>query len=530
MRDDGSGMSGEDLRLCTTEHATSKIRTIEDLEQSTSLGFRGEALSSIATVADLTITSATADDSSANRLHVVFGSAEELVSVPGARGTSVEVRRLFANLPARRKFLSRTAGESTAIGATILEKALPVPQVRFSWSSENGRLRALAPGTIRERVAAVFGDRVPAERLHEVHGTGERFRLKLIAAEPEIARRDRRLIQTYVNGRRVWEYKLIQGIEYAYQDVQHGGQFPAVALLLDIDPELVDFNIHPAKKEVRLRELSELRSSVVNVLRGFLRAWIVKRVQMGEELWATPPNRHEDPRGQRGDRWPKMDESTPRRRATDRATPVAHRPPPSGRSTPPPVPFGHEQRAVAEIPRADDLRFVGTLFDTFLIVERESRAFVIDQHAAHERILYDRFAVARSSQGLLVPEDFDVTADQDSSLRRHRDDYAKLGISLEPVAAQKWRLTALPAEYREQTEDLIETILQLHGLEEELDREFLAEMACKAAVRAGDYIDELSGLELARRTLALPIPRCPHGRPLWVELDRYDLEKLIGRR
>lgn len=543
VRDDGRGMGMDDLALCPREHATSKIRTIEDLEHTTSLGFRGEALASISAVSELTITSALPEESRAHRLRVDFGEERDVETVAGPPGTTVEVRRLFANLPARRNFLSRAAAEATAIRNTILDKALPVPALRLSYGASDRSPQVLAPETLLERVAAVFGNRIPPQKLHEIYGGGEGFAIRLIAAEPEIARRDRRLIQVFVNGRRIWEYKLIQGIEYAYQDVQHGGLFPAVALLVDIDPELVDFNIHPAKREARIRNLPEVRGRVVELLRSFLRAWVVKRVQLGEELWkrGERPGSLNPEHGSGGGGSPGAFSASGSRRdvAPPPGGPVSAYTP--GRTGPASVPFGHQHRAVpgrttddmaaAESPTEDDrLRYVGTLFETFVVVELDQQAYVIDQHAAHERILYDRFSTARSSQGLLVPEEFEVTADQDGALERHREAYAELGISLERVGGRRWSLTAIPPAYREQTEDLIETIAELGGLEEEFDRKFLAQMACKAAVRAGDYLDEISALELARRTLALPVPRCPHGRPLWLELDRESLEKLIGRR
>lgn len=172
----------------------------------------------------------------------------------------------------------------------------------------------------------------------------------------------------------------------------------------------------------------------------------------------------------------------------------------------------------------------GTLFGTFLIVERGTSAWIIDQHAAHERLLYDRFAAARTSQQLLVPDEFEVSPDQDQLLQRHQQEYGAIGIVLERVAVGRWQLTAMPGEYRENSEDLIETILELGGLQEALDRKFIAEMACKAALKAGDYLDGITALDLAERTLALAEPRCPHGRPLYLELTQDRLERLIGRR
>jgi DNA mismatch repair protein MutL len=539
VHDNGRGMSAADLELCWQPHATSKIRTIEDLEDTRSLGFRGEALASIAAVSELTVRSSEASASAGRALTVRQGELVGIQPAPPMTGTTVEVLRLFANLPARRRFLSRPQAETQAIRNVILDKALPFPTVRFSHSSGSGASHALPPQSQLERVAAVFGSKVPQQSLYELSGSGEGFSLQIIAAEPAIVRRNRKMIQIYVNRRRVWEYKLVQAVEYAYQDVQHGGLYPAAAILIDIDPSLVDFNIHPAKREVRLRNGGELHHRLVEVLRSFLRAWTVQSTTFDGALWPQhtadgPPH---SPPDQLGSRDRKQDSShhenaaTGRSHDASRATVPSRAQPETSQSKHAPwrakAHFDHETRAV---PGADQLVYRGTLFGTFLIVERGGTAWIIDQHAAHERLLYDRFSAARTSQQLLVPDEFEVSQDQDRLLQRHRDEYGEIGIAIERVAVQRWQLTAMPGEYRENSEDLIETILELGGLHDSLDRKFIAEMACKAALKAGDYLDGITALELAERTLALAEPRCPHGRPLFIELTQDRLEHLIGRR
>ncbi len=532
VHDDGRGLSPADLELCWQPHATSKIRTLEDLEASRSLGFRGEALASISAVSELTIRSSERAATSGRVLTVRHGEPEALQPAPPKLGTTVEVRRLFANLPARRRFLSRPQAETQAIRNTILDKALPFPEVEFTHTSGSGSAQVLPVQTQLDRVAAVYGAKVPRESLYELSGSAEGFSLRIIAAEPAIVRRDRKMIQIFVNRRRVWEYKLVQAVEYAYQDVQHGGLFPAAAVLIDIDPSLVDFNIHPAKREVRLRNGGELHHRIVEVLRSFLRAWTVQTTSLDGVLW--PQHTGDGPAHAPAKSESTFPYSTPRAAERPETQPPApSRTPTSARPSPRPTTwrstahFDHHTRAV---PSAEQLVYRGTLFGTFLIVERGTSAWIIDQHAAHERLLYDRFAAARTSQQLLVPDEFEVSPDQDQLLQRHQQEYGAIGIVLERVAVGRWQLTAMPGEYRENSEDLIETILELGGLQEALDRKFIAEMACKAALKAGDYLDGITALDLAERTLALAEPRCPHGRPLYLELTQDRLERLIGRR
>jgi DNA mismatch repair protein MutL len=588
VRDNGSGMTRQDLELCWKPHATSKIRTLEDLDHARSLGFRGEALASVAAVSELTIESTTPDASTGHRLEVRHARLEGITVAPPRPGTTVTVRRLFANLPARRRFLSRAQAETRAIRNTVLEKALPFPTVRFTLPGPGKTEQVLPPQSLVERTALVLGDSCPAQSLTELTGSGEGFFCTVIAAHPEVVRRDRRLIHVYVNRRRVWEYRFVQAVEYAYQDVQHGGVFPAAAVFIDVDPELADFNIHPAKREVRLRNAGEIHHRIVTILRTHLHAFAVRAATWeprereldtwdlsategggkgaGSHTWEWPAGagraRNEsveagrarnEPVGEGRTRYEPVEAGRARNEHSGEEPGGSPRPRRSsigaGRSSGPPVSFRHDLPAVpphvAEVsPRGqteDDhapksaasaapLHFHGTVFGTFSLVERGDRLYIIDQHAAHERLLYDRLAADRTPQVLLVAEEFEVTRDQDQLLEAHRNEYGELGVRIERSGDRRWQITAIPAEYRFQVETLIEAILELEGLHESFDRQVLAGIACKAAMKAGDYLDGLSGVELARRVLALPEPRCPHGRPLWVELDRDQLERLIGRK
>ena len=556
IRDDGSGLDRDDLELCWRPHATSKIRSIEDLEQTRSLGFRGEALASIAAVSILSITSTPSEASQGYRLTVEKADDPSIVPAPPTPGTTVEVLRLFANLPARRRFLSRPQVETTAIRNTIRDKALPFPEVRFTMQSENGSRTVYPKQELVQRVGDIYGSIAPVHVLHVIRGSGEGFYLTIVAGEPALVRRDRRYIRTYVNKRRVWEYKLTQAVEYAYQEVQPGGLFPVAALFVDIDPRLVDFNIHPAKREVRIRSAAEVHHRIVETIRSFLRAYTVKSVQLGTEFpedsfranaesptdpSATTPGRatlDTVPYSTAGGRDSGNRYVAERRAGIDAYTRMdgggrASRHPPfqSGvRAVPESPDSGPDASSLArEAAESERLVYRGSVFDTYIIVEWDDRAYLIDQHAAHERLLYNRLRTTRATQPLLIAEEFNVTEDQDESLIRHREEYIALGIEIERSHPGRWRVASLPPEYNEQIESIIETILDLSGLQEGLDRVFLAELACKAAVKGGDFVDGLTALEIARHALALEIPRCPHGRPLWVELTRRHLDTLIGR-
>lgn len=538
VHDDGRGMNAADLALCWKPHATSKIRSVEDLERSTTLGFRGEALGSVASVSELTVVSRTADSDHAQRIDVRFGTPSPVTAAAASVGTTVEVRNLFANLAARRTFMGSVQAESAAIRNAAADKIIAFPELRFDVAGSSGSGKTYAATSLPERVAAVYGPAAPPAALHELTGSGEGFSYRIVAAEPAIVRRDRRLIRSFVNQRRIWEFQLTQAIEYAYQDVQHGGLFPVAALFVTIDPSLVDFNIHPAKREARIRNLQDIRHRVIESLRTFLRTWSVQAVRLDTELVFGPA----------ADNGPQSAPAAPpgvaNRPMVRRPAVAFDRPtvPTRSHSTTAPAALGTEPVPGQQPPAAaaepsplyragaSDLRYVGTIFETFLVVERGDTAVLIDQHAAHERLLYDRFRAAADAQRLLVPEPFATDARQDASLTAHRDDYAALGIALERRSQTDWVLTAIPSAYRGNTADLIATLLDEGWLHERFERDFVAELACKAALKAGDYLDDMTALDVARRVLELEEPRCPHGRPLWIGLDRADLERLIGRR
>ncbi len=556
--DDGFGMSREDLELCWQPHATSKIHTAEDLANCRTLGFRGEALSSIAAVSRLEIRSRAAGAEQGNRLQVSNNRVEALEPAAASEGTTVTVQGLFYNLPARKRFLKRPQSEGQQVRKVLLEKALPEPELRFRLITDGKERLLLPPGTLEERVSALFANKIPPQSLHRLEGSGEGFRVTVVVADPSHVRRDRKQIHPFVNGRRLKEFALVQAVEYAFTDVMHGGLYPYAVLLVDVDPELVDFNIHPAKQEARFRNLQEIHHRTVEIIRNFLESYERKRLSQrhapGLEGFDVE-HREMRPPG-KGASWersagPTYDRpaSVPRqartpfdieevRRRFGLGQPEAREQPQGGgqptsrrrdvpgaeRDLPAPTESGSQSASEQE-----GLTYYGQLFDLFLLVAQGDSLYIIDQHASHERLLYDAFRKDRAVQQLLVPVGFEANEDESAALRRNVEAYGEIGIHLTEVEPGNWEIRAVPEAFKEESEALVETVLELRGLSEELDRRFTAELACKAAVKRGDILDEISGTELAQRVLRLENPRCPHGRPLWFSLTEGELLRLIGR-
>jgi DNA mismatch repair protein MutL len=509
--DDGLGMAREDLELCTQRHATSKIESDEDLLRVSTLGFRGEALASIAACARLRIVSSAsgAEPAGAYRLVVEGGRRIALEPCQGARGTAAEAADLFFNLPARRRFLKSPAAEAQLCRQVFLEKAVAHPEVVFRLFSE-GRLRHYLPiQGLKERVAASY--ELDPAHLYVGRGEAPGVVVQAVAARPELARRDRRLLQIYVNRRRIYEFGLVQAVEYAFGEYIPGGSFPVALVFLQLQPSLVDFNVHPAKKEARFRNLPELRQAVIGALRSALQPF---------NLRAAPP----------ASRAPEAQLPLERRAAAEAGTggTAARFPPPSAVEWRKAfIPAREPQRP--ESP-AGEPRYRGQAFGLFLVVEQGDGLFLVDQHAAHERLLFDELKGRQySSQELLLPLPLEQGPGLEGSLARLADTMKRLGIRVERGEDGAFQVTALPQELLCIEEELAAALSGESGSPEELEDRLLALAACRTAIKDGEELDPLTAQELARRALALENARCPHGRPLWLRVSKEELLRAVGR-
>ncbi|MEE3412195.1 MAG: DNA mismatch repair endonuclease MutL, partial [Treponema sp.] len=276
VQDNGCGMSREDLAVAAHPHATSKISSDTDLLNLTTLGFRGEALASIAAVARLTISS--------GEWKMRCSITEDHIIEPRSpiAGTVVSSENLFENFPARRQFLKKPASETKMCRQTFLEKALPRPDIAFRLSVD-GQLRNdfRAGQSLRERFYEALGIQQSPDLFYEIKGSGSGFSFSLVVGDPCVARQDRKDIYIYVNGRRIAEYSLVQAIEYGTQGYFPNGTHPAAALFAEVQPDMVDFNIHPAKKEARFKDIAGLHHGVSSALREFFRALSVRQMKSG---------------------------------------------------------------------------------------------------------------------------------------------------------------------------------------------------------------------------------------------------------
>jgi DNA mismatch repair protein MutL len=548
--DDGGGMTREDLELCWYTHATSKIRSLEDLNTTETLGFRGEALAAAAAVARLEILSSTGDQE-AWQLEVGPGNAGPQVSrTRRAKGTNVRALGLFDTIPARKRFLKREGSEANLCRQAFIDKALAFYGVSFRFI-QDGKLKLFLPAVTsrKERFAQALLTGTEGLFLHEITAGGPGFSVVVVAGGPELYRNDRRQQYVFANGRRIQDFSMLQALEYGLQGWFPNGTHPIGGIYVDVDPELADFNIHPAKQEVRFADAGAIHHAITQALRDFSRhrnMAEMEKIPIGENKFSgefgeeKEPVYRDNPK-ENGffDNW---DSPAPSRAATLALEALLESPrsfaPPPGRNLQgedPEMslivgeyapPYGESAAARGVSPR-----LIGRAFNLFLLVEWKDRVFIIDQHAAHERILFDRFmSEPIPKQELLVPIPFTTESEEDDRfLSRQGEALAKLGIVITEGEEGLWYIEALPINWRLGDRETVTEILKLKTAGENIAERWAATLSCHGAIKDGDYLDDTAALTLVEAALKLPQPRCPHGRPIWTELSREELFRAVRR-
>ena len=530
VSDDGCGMTREDLELCTHTHSTSKIEEAEDLLHLRSLGFRGEALSSVQAVSSLEITS-TREGPAAWKLSLGKISPARL-----NKGTTVEVKNLFENFPARKKFLKRPQYEAAQCRQTFVEKALPHYNIEMRYIADGINKLILPPhSSLKERCLAAMSLKEPEELFYEINQEGDGFSFKAILGSPAVVRSDKRNIYIFVNGRRINEYGLVQAVCYASEGYFPNGGFPAAFVFLNVDPERVDFNIHPAKREAKFEDYKEIHHSLSSTISSFYKqktvSDLLKESYQPEytqgfdfektEYEAADLNQSYNPAGTKT-YWPsspikQIETST----AFQEVSAAQHRLSAAA----------HEVSALPQDLPKSDFKFLGQFCGTFIAVEKNNALYIIDQHAAHERILFEGLKKSLGpSQELLIPYRIETESEKDDEIiRLNLQELQKAGFNISEEKKGLWIIRAVPIRWQGTEKDLKEDVAGSGKDPSGLMHHILARSACRAACKDGDIIDPVSAYNIAVKTFALPEPLCPHGRPLYFIIDRTELFKRIKR-
>ncbi len=523
--DDGSGIPGEDLPLAFLPHATSKLSEVDDLESIATLGFRGEALASIGAVAQARIVSRVRGAEAGFLIEDEGGALGEVRAAAAAPGTDVTVRNLFFNTPARARFLRTPRTELGHIEDLVRCFALAFPEVSFRLVHDGLELLRTAPGEDRRaRLRAVYGPELEG-RLLAVRVPG----LEAYLGPPTETRPHARDLRFFVNGRYVRDRILLRVVKDAYRDAVHGGRYPVAFLFLEVDPATIDVNVHPAKAEIRWRDPRWLHTAIAPALARALREADLSVGDVGGPI--GPSGRHEGVRQAMADFM---------RRATEGEGPRVFEGSAGG---PGGSPHPREPGVLEGASPAQPLPFgVFQVHDSFLVCEVEDGLAIIDQHALHERVQYDRILKRLSEGGvdaqrLLVPEEVELGAADGALLEEHKDLLARCGIAWSPFGDRSIALETLPAvvpraRAGELVRDLVE-LLRARGSAIDprtLFHDVADTMACKASVRFGDRLSREEALALLQESGALDKAFvCPHGRPTVWRIPFPELRRRFGR-
>jgi len=529
--DDGSGMNRKDLELCHLTHATSKIRGLNDLDISRTLGFRGEALAAASAVARLEIITSV---DGREAYHLITGPGEnhppKIEQTRRTKGTTVKALNLFENIPARKRFLKREGSEASLNRQIFIDKALAFNTINFRYL-QDGKLKDFLPAVSskKERFAeALFQAASGNEKnfLHEVYAAGDGFTATIVIGGSELYRNDRRQIFIFANGRRVNDYSLIQALEYGSQGWFPNGAHPVAAVFVEIDPSLADFNIHPAKREVRFRDPGAIHRAVSGGVKSFFHNLYLRKTQTGIE---TQKTKNEEKFNNEEFNFKEKNITRSSRFQTGGPPPHFSFPPPDLKTIR--EKFSEINSSVNEnTPVYGVMRYAGRVFNLFILIEWGDKLYIIDQHAAHERILYNKFLKDDiPKQELLVPVPFSTECDEeDSFLETKSEELSRLGILIKKDG-YSWRLEALPADWRMSDSATVKEILELRTAGENMAQRWATTLCCRAALKDGDYPDDETAFALGREALSLEQPRCPHGRPIWTEISKEALYKAVRR-
>lgn len=601
--DNGCGLTEDDLANCARPHATSKISTETDLLNLTTLGFRGEALSSIAAVCRLSIISG------GKKMRASITEDHIIEPVTPLNGTIVCAEGLFENFPARRQFLKRAATEGVMCKSTFIEKTLPLPEKAFRFV-QDGEIKLNLPAnqTLTDRF-------VQAMELHEspslfneitgqAGGADPDWSFKIIIGSPGIYRNNKKNIYIYVNGRRIQEYSLVQAVEYGAQGYFPNGNFPVASVFVTIKPSLVDFNIHPAKKEARFKDLASLHHGISSGLRSFFAEYTNLTMKKNEQTSQKTENelftaaalaeealRITDSPKSTSSNFSGSSErnrffsSSPsagwngyssRQKLSENGYKIRHNekdffslPQIQETQTTQDSPSqtkefcmespsekkvrtemekiisaysGHsetvqhnqsnqpnQQNEAEKI--SHDFHFIGSALGTFLIAEQNNTLYIIDKHAAHERMIFDKIMENQGKcQTLLIPYVINTESQSDDLyLESIQSELCKIGFNCTFKGNGRWEFSTLQERWHGTEEDLHHALLDKKVSPEQLIYSVAAMTACKAAVKDGYILDDNAAEEIAKGALSLPDPHCPHGRPCYTTITRENLFSLVRR-
>ncbi|MEY2499522.1 MAG: mismatch repair protein MutL [Verrucomicrobiota bacterium] len=527
--DDGCGMDRDDALLSLERHATSKIRTAADLAAIATLGFRGEALPSIASVSRFRLSTREADAVAGTEIIVTGGRIETVRDAGEAPGTQVEVRSLFYNLPARRKFLRSENTESRNIEHQLHLQATGHPQVAFVFVRDDRVAFQLpAAASLLERIRDLYGKELVERLLAVEESASAKIRIGGLIGQAGVSRQSRAQQLVFVNGRAIESPVLTAALREGYHTALMKGQFPVTFLFLELDPAAVDVNVHPAKREVRFRDPAGVREAVVAAIQKTLESGRRDWQQQFQKPIVIPEN------------------TSPSSYPPQPVEPVLSGVIPSradGESPRMPRDAWPTEPAVNIANPSQQFQIIGILNKLYVLMENQDGLVLVDQHAAHERILFEELRRRMEKEGvpsqrLLLPQTFDLAPRDAEWIERNVATLQKMGIGIEPFGPNAFKIDSLPT-FLDVSDPVTFMRKVIDGLKSasngssplRLGEDMIAKTVCRHAVKANDPLKYLEVEKLIQDLLGCDLPYCcPHGRPTMIQISLAELEKKFGRK
>ena len=582
ISDNGKGIAADDVEIAFERHATSKIRKESDILKITSLGFRGEALASVASIAKVTMETKTKDEPTGTRIVIEGGKTLELEEIASNKGTTIIVENVFFNVPARYKFLKKDYTEAGYIEDVITRMAIIHPEISFKFVSNNKQIiNTTGSGDIKLAVYNIFGKDI-ANELIPVEYEYKSMKVSGVIGSPKTSRSTRQYEFTYINGRYVKDKTLMTALEKAFEQNLNIGKFPFAILNLDLSPSEVDVNVHPAKLEVKFEHESDVFDTIYHGVTNALLDYhkktspfavdikpeytsipdvdvekvVTTAVSTVEKTFETPviPTFSVDTVDNKEE---KTQEITP---AVEAAEVSDETPTQVNTYTEPVLTREVEyvgKEGILEIKDIVDsvneeekkeyetkinYKYVGALFDTYILIEIEEKLYIIDQHAAHERLLYEQikemyYSKSKETQMLLIPSLVELKHNEQELVIRNKELFEETGFELEEFGDNMIKISGVPnigydMDYVELFKDTLDELrMESKTTKEEREERFLATIACKAAVKGNMKLTATEHVALIDKMVKLDRPfTCPHGRPTAYEISKYEIERRFARK
>ncbi|HEV2806543.1 MAG TPA: DNA mismatch repair endonuclease MutL [Chthoniobacterales bacterium] len=538
--DDGCGMDRDDALLSLERHATSKLRTAADLAAIATLGFRGEALPSIASVSRFRLTTREHDAVAGTEIIVAGGKIETVRDGGEAPGTQIEVRSIFYNLPARRKFLRSENTESRNLEHQLHLQATGHPEIAFALVRDERVVFQLpAAGSLLERIRDLHGKEIVDRLLPVQEPKNGDIRIRGLIGQAGVSRQTRAQQLVFVNGRAVENAVLTAALREGYHTALMKGQFPVTFLFLDLDPGAVDVNVHPAKREVRFRDPNGVREALVAAIRQTLESG---RRDWQDQFRAPVVAGVVDPGPARPAAAAPIEPGSPIP-ATTESLPLRQSQPNESFVSAQASNWNEQMPATAAPSREQQFQIIGVLNKLYVLMENQDGLVLVDQHAAHERILFEELRRRMEEQGvpsqrLLLAQTFELAPRDAEWVERNAATLQKMGIGIEPFGQNAFKIDSLPT-FLDLSDPVAFMRKVIDGLKSasngssalRLGEEMIAKTVCRHAVKANDPLRYLEVEKLITDLLQCDLPYCcPHGRPTMIQISHAELEKKFGRK